>query len=173
MRQDIYQRALQQPVSIPFNNSNPENYVPDQQVRSGLIFIPDISGFTRLVHSTDLLTGKQITYELLSSIIGENNLELNISEVEGDAILFYRYGAAPGIGELMDQYQKMVRAFENKRAALEDLFSRSLNVSLKVIAHYGPISEFTIGNFKKLYGKVVVEAHRLLKNSMIPAATCC
>jgi hypothetical protein len=41
-----------------------------------------------------------------------------------------------------------------------------LHLSLKVIAHYGSMAEYTIGSFKKLYGRVVVEAHRLLKNSI-------
>lgn len=38
---------------------------PEQDVFDGLLFIPDISGFTELVHSTDVQTGKQITCELL------------------------------------------------------------------------------------------------------------
>ena len=139
---------------------------PDREIFEGLLFIPDISGFTRLVHSTDVLTGKQITYELLSTIIRQNNLQLNIAEVEGDAVLFYRYGPAPSIAELVDQYEKMKEAFEIKLSELQIKFSQDIDLSLKVIAHYGPMTEFKIGHFKKLYGKVVVEAHRLLKNSI-------
>ena len=30
--------------------------------------------------------------------------------------------------------------------------------------HYGPLVEYSVGGFKKLYGSTVVEAHRLLKN---------
>jgi hypothetical protein len=60
----------------------------------------------------------------------------------------------------------MATAFDEKRQALQTYFAYPLNLSLKIITHYGPISEFTIGNFKKLYGEVVVEAHRLLKNSI-------
>ena len=139
---------------------------PDRDILDGLLFIPDISGFTELVHSTDVLTGKQITYELLSAVIGQNELQLNIAEVEGDAILFYRYGAAPSMSELVQQYEMMASAFENKRNELQNNFSQPLDISLKVIAHYGPMTEFKIGGFKKLYGEVVVEAHRLLKNSI-------
>jgi len=138
----------------------------DREILEGLLFIPDISGFTRLVHSTDVLTGKQITYELLSTIIHQNNLQLNIAEVEGDAVLFYRYGPAPSLSELVDQYEKMKAAFEIKLAELEIKFSQEIDLSLKVIAHYGVMTEFKIGHFRKLYGKVVIEAHRLLKNSI-------
>ncbi|MET0393194.1 MAG: DUF2652 domain-containing protein [Chitinophagaceae bacterium] len=132
----------------------------------GLLFIPDISGFTRLVHATDVLTGRQITRELLSAIIGINTLQLNVAEIEGDAVLFYRGGAAPSPHKLFDQYEKMVMAFEAKRKDLERKFSLRLDLSLKVIAHYGTMAPFRIGSFKKLYGQVVVEAHRLLKNSV-------
>ena len=139
---------------------------PDRGVQDGLIFIPDISGFTELVHSTDVLTGKQITYELLSALISQNDLQLNISEVEGDAVLFYRFGPPHSLCELAKQYNSMVRAFDKKKKELEELYSLPLNLSLKVIVHYGPMTEYTIGPFKKLYGEVVVEAHRLLKNSI-------
>jgi len=147
-------------------DDNHKVFNPGPAVLDGLLFIPDISGFTELVHSTDVLTGKQITYELLSAVISQNVLQLNIAEVEGDAVLFFRYGRAPSLCELVEQYEKMVQAFESKCAALQKSFSLPLNLSLKAIAHYGPMSEYTIGSFKKLYGKVVVEAHRLLKNSI-------
>jgi hypothetical protein len=41
-----------------------------------------------------------------------------------------------------------------------------LDLTLKLIVHYGEMSEFRIGNFTNLYGQVVIEAHRLLKNSI-------
>src|SRR5687768_10800523 len=37
---------------------------------------------------------------------------------------------------------------------------------LKVIIHYGSVSIFQIGQFTKLYGTSIIEAHRLLKNSI-------
>lgn len=46
----------------------------DQQVVNGLLFIPDISGFTELVHTTDVLTGRYITSELLTAVINQNEL---------------------------------------------------------------------------------------------------
>ena len=46
---------------MQYNHQNALN--PDQDVFDGLLFIPDITGVTKLVHSTDVLTGKQITYE--------------------------------------------------------------------------------------------------------------
>jgi Protein of unknown function (DUF2652) len=138
----------------------------DKDVLDGLVFIADISGFTEFVHSTDILKGKQITYELLSAVMSQNKLQLNIAEVEGDALLFYRYGQAPTLYELVQQYEMMVNAFETKRDELQSSFSQPLELSLKAIAHYGPMTEYRIDRFRKLYGEVVVEAHRLLKNSI-------
>jgi hypothetical protein len=143
-----------------------ENKCSGSQVMDGLIFIPDISGFTELVRSTDMQTGIRVTRELLSAVIDQNELELRISEVEGDAVLFYRYGAAPGVDELLRQYDAMAKAFDIKLAELSDSIPASLTLSLKVIAHYGPLTEYRIGPFNKLYGEVVVEAHHLLKNSI-------
>lgn len=137
-----------------------------QGVKNGILFIPDISGFTELVQSADVLTGKQITFELISSLVHVNELNMEIAEIEGDAVLFYRYGAPPCMEELLYQFSRMTSAFNNKREELERLFSIPLPLSLKAIVHYGPMAEYEIAGFNKLYGEVVVEAHRLLKNSV-------
>jgi len=142
------------------------SYIPEPGIVDGLLFIPDISGFTQLVHSTDAVTGKIITTELLTAIISQNQLKLDISEVEGDAVLFYRYGAAPSLQQLMLQFRKMETAFNKKRRELEKRFTLTIDVSLKVIAHYGQMTEYRVGPFTKLYGEVVIEAHRLLKNAV-------
>ena len=57
----------------------------------GLIFIPDISGFTRFINETDIEHSRLIIQELLELLINENKINLQISEVEGDAILFYKF----------------------------------------------------------------------------------
>jgi len=56
----------------------------------GLIFIPDISGFTNFVKNIDIDLGVSITSDLLNGIIDNNPLDLDISEIEGDAVLYYR-----------------------------------------------------------------------------------
>ncbi|GGN12291.1 hypothetical protein GCM10010967_55380 [Dyadobacter beijingensis] len=132
----------------------------------GLIFIPDISGFTRFVHETDFATGRRITYELLSAIIDQNDLMLHIAEIEGDAIFFYRYGPPPPAFELIRQYRQMLHAFNARLAQINALLEKELALSLKLIAHYGPIAEYDLKGFKKLYGRAVVEAHVLLKNEI-------
>src|SRR5690606_5042433 len=80
----------------------------------GMIFIPDISGFTKFVHDFDIKQGKEIISELLSTILDTNILNLKVSEIEGDAILFYKYGTLPTLKELMNQYELMLIAFKKR-----------------------------------------------------------
>lgn len=140
-----------------------ENY---SQQGQGLVFIPDISGFTQLVCSTDLITGQSITYELLLAIIGANQLEMKIAEIEGDAVLFYCIGNIPTADALYQQFEKMKLAFQQKLRELELQYQLKLNLTLKAIAHCGRMMEYPINGVQKIYGEVVLEAHRLLKNSL-------
>ncbi len=132
--------------------------------REGMIFIPDISGFTKFVHDTDIKQGKEITADLLSIILQANMLNLKVSEIEGDAILFYRYGPLPTVKELISQYELMLIAFKKKLLEIHHL--SALDLSLKLIVHFGAIAEYKLYGFKKLYGEAIIEAHSLLKNGI-------
>ena len=57
-------------------------------IQNGIILIPDFSGFTEFVFNTKLYTGEYIVRQLLSILIDVNNQYFDISEIEGDAILF-------------------------------------------------------------------------------------
>ncbi|MCC9138665.1 DUF2652 domain-containing protein [Pontibacter silvestris] len=152
-----------QPMS--FNNLR----VPGRYTHTpskGLIVMPDISGFTRFVNSTDMAEGKLVITELLSSILENNILGLKVSEIEGDAVLFYRIGPPPSGSDILRQYEQMLFHFKEKVAEFTDLFHHDSKLSLKLIAHYGEISEYRVGGFEKLYGRAVIESHRLLKNSI-------
>ncbi len=64
-------------------------------IQEGIILIPDFSGFTEFVFNTKLYTGEYIVRQLLSILIDVNGKYFEISEIEGDAILFYRYDENP------------------------------------------------------------------------------
>ncbi|HLW19037.1 MAG TPA: DUF2652 domain-containing protein [Cyclobacteriaceae bacterium] len=138
----------------------------DGVTRKGLVFIPDISGFTELVRTTDLVTGRNITKELLLTIIKNNRMNLKIAEIEGDAIFFYKWEPLPCIDGIMQQFELLKNAFDINKSELEQKYRIRLDLHLKAVAHYGDMSEFSLGGFRKLYGEVVVEAHRLLKNGI-------
>lgn len=139
----------------------------------GLIFIPDISGFTRFVNETEIDHSRQIIQELLESLINANNIGLEISEIEGDAILFYKYGEAPGLKELYNQVEKMfctfhrqLSAYKQRRLCQCTACKSAASLTLKVISHYGEFTGYNVKNFNKLIGKDIIVAHQLLKNDI-------
>ena len=81
------------------------------QTQPALLFMPDISGFTQFVSETEILHSQHIIQELLEIIIDSNHLNLQISEIEGDAIFFYRPGDKPDLKSLLQQVEKMFTRF--------------------------------------------------------------
>ncbi|WP_412850829.1 DUF2652 domain-containing protein [Chryseobacterium sp. PMSZPI] len=135
-------------------------------IQEGVILIPDFSGFTEFVFNTKLYTGEYIVRELLSTLIDVNGRYFEISEIEGDAILFYRYDKHPSYRNISGILQKMRNAFNKKIKELSMSLSINIDLSLKFIVHYGTFSQYQIGDFRKLYGKTIVEAHQFLKNGL-------
>jgi hypothetical protein len=139
----------------------------------GLIFIPDISGFTRFISETEIEHSRMIIQELLEIIIDSNKMGLQISEIEGDAVLFYRFGEPPVLQEVYKQVQEMFVAFHqsligynNQKYCQCKACLSVVNLSLKVITHYGEFSTYQVKNFSKLIGKDIIVAHQLLKNDI-------
>ncbi|WP_409416597.1 DUF2652 domain-containing protein [Flavobacterium sp. PS2] len=134
------------------------------QYKIGMVMIPDISGFTDFVINTNMFIGKYITESLLKSIIDSNTLSLEVSEIEGDAILFYKYHKIPSFGTTLTQIEVMYNNFKKEITRLSLQLSMEIPLSLKIIVHYGTFTKYKIGRFEKLYGTPVVEAHKMLKN---------
>lgn len=139
----------------------------------GLIFIPDISGFTRFVNEVEIDHSRHIIQELLEVIINANNIGLEISEIEGDAILFYKYGETPGLKDIYQQVEKMFCAFhkhltsyDHRRFCQCKACVGAIDLTLKVITHYGEFTGYNVKNFNKLIGKDIIVAHQLLKNDI-------
>jgi hypothetical protein len=138
-----------------------------------LLFIPDISGFTRFVSDTNLRISKTLIAELLEILIDANLLNMELCEIQGDAILFYKLGPPPHIGEIVTQCKQMYLDFQNYLRIMERDKTSELgkvmkdsNLTLKIIVHYGRISITQIREFTKLMGMDVIAAHRLLKNDI-------
>ncbi|MBN9385252.1 MAG: DUF2652 domain-containing protein [Chitinophagaceae bacterium] len=139
----------------------------------GLLFIPDISGFTRFVHSTEIEHSRLIIQELLETLINTNQIGLEISEIEGDAILFYKFGDAPDLEALYKQVERMFCEFHRQLMAYDQTrFCQckacisAADLTLKVITHYGEFTGYNVKNFNKLIGKDIIIAHQLLKNDI-------
>src|SRR6478672_9054481 len=139
----------------------------------GLLFIPDISGFTRFVNQTEIEHSRLIIQELLEIIINANQVGLEISEIEGDAILFYKFGVSPDLASLYHQVEKMFCDFHRslimydyRRFCQCKACMTAVELSLKVITHYGEFTGYNVKNFNKLIGRDIIVAHQLLKNDI-------
>ncbi|MBK8706463.1 MAG: DUF2652 domain-containing protein [Saprospiraceae bacterium] len=136
-------------------------------VTPALLFIPDISGFTRFITDTEISHSKHIIEELLEVMIEANTLDLQISEIEGDAILFYRFGEPPGATEMLEQVRRMfvnfhqqLRKYERYRICQCGACKTAHQLTLKMVAHYGEITQNKVKSFTKLFGKEVIVIHR-------------
>jgi hypothetical protein len=139
----------------------------------GLLFIPDISGFTRFVTETEIEHSRLIIQELLEILINANQIGLEVSEIEGDAILFYKFGESPDLPALYKQVEKMfcdfhrhLIAYEHRRFCQCTACTSAIDLTLKVITHYGEFTGYNVKQFNKLIGKDIIVAHQLLKNDI-------
>ena len=139
----------------------------------GLLFIPDISGFTQFVNEVEVGHSRFIIQQLLEVLINANEIGLEISEIEGDAILFYKFGEPQKLDSLYKQVEKMFRAFhqylisyDNRKICQCKSCISAVDLSLKVITHYGEFTPLSVQRFNKLIGKDVIVAHQLLKNNI-------
>ncbi|UCD68542.1 MAG: DUF2652 domain-containing protein [Betaproteobacteria bacterium] len=137
------------------------------------IFIPDISGYTEFVSQTELEHSSHIINELLEVLVESNFTDLTLSEIEGDALLFYRTGAPLPLVEMTRQAVAMFSNFHNRLKIIErdsicqcGACQTASKLSLKFVVHYGAIQEMRIANFVKASGLDMIIAHRLLKNSL-------
>jgi len=138
-----------------------------------LLFIPDISGFTKFVTETESKHSKHIISELIELILDSNVLNMEVSEIEGDAVLFYKKGDPPALQDLIKQVKKTFIEFHTQLRVIQrdnvcqcGACRTAANLTLKFITHFGYLEEVAIQNFTKIMGSDVILAHRLLKNTI-------
>jgi len=141
--------------------------------KKALIYIPDISGFTRFVSDTEIQHSQHIIEDLLEVILQSNDLALEVSEIEGDAILFYKEGNPPKPDQISAQIKSMFINFHSYLQSIErdtvcqcGACRTASKLTLKFFIHYGEIGISKIREHTKLMGKDVIIAHRLMKNNV-------
>lgn len=137
-----------------------------------LLFIPDISGFTEFVQHTAIQHSRHIISEILELLIDNNISGLQLAEIEGDALFFYRIGDVD-INQIREQVKRMYLAFhtylkryEHEKICQCGACSSVYNLNLKFIIHYGDIEFISVKDSNKPYGSNVIKVHRLLKNEV-------
>ena len=140
--------------------------------KSTLLYIPDISGFTNFVNKTEISHSRHIISELLEIIIDSDKFGMSVSEIEGDAILFFKEDI-PSISDLVEQCQHTfinfhnhLRRYDTERICRCGACETATQLSLKFIIHKGEVEKISIKDHQKLYGSDVILAHMLLKNSI-------
>ncbi|MBM1104583.1 DUF2652 domain-containing protein [Aurantibacter crassamenti] len=139
-----------------------------------LICIPDISGFTKFMSETDFELSSKVIPSLLNQIIYSNEIGLKVSEIEGDAVLFFRTGPLPNFKELVDQCRQFYIEFYRRLEVLRKKYSENEQallipsmLGLKIILHYGvEVAPIKVGTRIKLIGEDLIIAHKLLKNEV-------
>lgn len=141
---------------------------------STLICIPDISGFTKFMGEANFELSSKVIPSLLNKIIYSNEIGLKVSEIEGDAVLFYKRGELPTIENLIGQcrffyeeFYKQIDVLRRRYSKMQDAVHIPKILGLKIILHYGVEVGLTkVGNRIKLFGEDLIVAHRLLKNDV-------
>jgi len=138
-----------------------------------LLFLPDISGFTEFIQNTEVEHSQHVISELLETLINANSIDLQLAEIEGDALFFYLEEEIPTMEALLNQVQNMFTAFYSHLKLLEknricpcNACASAPNLRLKIIAHCGEIQFINVQDKRKPFGGPVIEAHRLMKNSV-------
>jgi Protein of unknown function (DUF2652) len=137
------------------------------------ILIPDISGFTEFITTTELSHSSHAISYLIDAIVNAVGEEYELSEVEGDAVLLIKKGPAPSKKEIQETCLKIFNAFHYQRKWMQQHMicpcgacQAIINLSLKFVVHHGPVAEIKVGRFVKPSGREMIVAHRLLKNSI-------
>lgn len=140
--------------------------------KSTLLYIPDISGFTDFVNKTEINHSRHIISELLEIIIDSDKFGMSVSEIEGDAVLFFKEDI-PSVSDLIEQCQhtfinfhSYLRRYDTERICRCGACETATHLSLKFIVHKGDVEKISIKDHQKLHGSDVILAHKLLKNSI-------
>ena len=137
------------------------------------ILIPDISGFTEFMTTTELNHSSYAIHVLIDAILTAVGDEYDVSEIEGDAVLLIKKGPVPAKKEILDICLKIFNTFHFQRKWMQyhtvcpcAACQAIQNLTLKFVVHHGPLAEIRVGRFVKQSGPEMIVAHRLLKNSI-------
>ena len=138
-----------------------------------LLFIPDISGYTHFIQTTEVEHSQHVIAELLEILIESNDSGFELAEIEGDALFFYLPDKLLPPRLLLNQIEKMFTAFYSHLSLLKhnricpcNACASAPNLQLKIVAHCGDLQFINVQGTRKPFGPSVIEVHRLLKNSV-------
>lgn len=132
--------------------------------------VADISGYSKFVAQTEVDHSWSILHELLDTVVRSVEGRMDVSQVEGDAILFITgMSAADVIGSLEQTFVAFHRRLRDMKTVTTCPCNACANIGilkLKFVVHHGKFSRQRIGTVEQLHGTDVIVVHRLLKNTV-------
>ena len=144
-----------------------------------LLLIADISGYTRFMmkNHTARVHAHGIIADLLSAVIEEVRMPLEVNKLQGDAIFMVAARQEHGWDEtgrdIGGRLEEFVAAFDRRLTKLATsnicecvACQQMVTLRLKLIGHYGVAVRSRVSGFDELSGVDVIVLHRLLKNEV-------
>jgi len=139
-------------------------------LQEGALVIADISGYSAFVQQTEVDHSWSILHELLDTMVRSLAGRMDVSQVEGDAILFISgLSASEVIEALASTFVAFHRRLRDMQAVTTCPCNACANIGilkLKFVIHHGKFSRQRLGNVEQLHGPDVIIPHRLLKNKV-------
>ncbi|HKW58635.1 MAG TPA: DUF2652 domain-containing protein [Candidatus Dormibacteraeota bacterium] len=148
--------------------SRVDNAASFSGLQEGALVLADISGYSSFVAQTEVDHSWSILHELLDTVVRSVQGRMDVSQVEGDAILFITGMTTPDvIAAIEGTFVAFHRRLRDMQAVTTCPCNACANIGilkLKVVVHHGRFSRQRLGNVEQLHGTDVIVAHRLLKN---------
>ena len=153
----------------------------EDQEYNVVFFIADISGYTRFIvtNEKELIHSQIIIKDIMSAIIKEIDLPLEVFKLEGDAVFLYADKDNPEMpwdsvkDSMVEKIIEIFHIFAHKISELTlhkictcNACNNVEKLALKIVAHSGKTVFFKVQDILELSGKDAIVIHRLLKNSV-------
>ena len=139
-------------------------------LQEGALVLADISGYSKFIAQTEVDHSWSILHELLDTMVRNLEGRMDVSQVEGDAILFI---SGIGTPDVISGAESTFVAFHRRLRDMQAVTTCPCNacanigvLKLKFVIHHGKFSRQRLGSVEQLHGTDVIVAHRLLKNSV-------
>src|SRR5256885_14925606 len=139
-------------------------------LQEGALVLADISGYSAFVAQTEVDECGTIIHGLLDTMGISVQSRMDVSQVEGNAILFISGLSTPNVIRALEvTFVSFHRRLRDMQAVTTCPCSACTNIAilkLKFVVHHGKFSRQRLGNVEQLHGTDVIVAHRLLKNKV-------
>jgi uncharacterized protein YndB with AHSA1/START domain len=138
----------------------------------GTFVLADIGGYSTFLTEVGIEHAKEITSHLFNGLYEVDRNAWKVGNVEGDCLFLYSESRSSP----EDVFAYLRRLYERFRESIEEVAAgstcrcgacdRSGDLTLKFVVHGGAFDTQEIAGRTELIGAAIVEAHRLLKNSV-------